>query len=120
MTNVVLGGERPKMDNSRTAYWPEDLPWLIKNCWAEFSDQRPTFTAIKRCLEDMIKKLSSSPRKERARTVFDFNEILHIGGKGESRGEGESDAIVRPPEKGFGSIKKPSGQGRNWSAGRLK
>lgn len=58
MTNVIIGGERPKMDHSHTAFWPVYLQSLIKICWSSNPDERPVFEVIKTRLELAIEELS--------------------------------------------------------------
>lgn len=62
MQQVVLGGERPKMDSSHTAYWPTNLQWLMKKCWSAFPCLRPDFILIKQVLKDILKGSDSIPR----------------------------------------------------------
>ena len=54
---IVLGGERPKMDNSHTSHWPTQLQNLMKSCWTSDSNARPAFSAIKVILQDIIADL---------------------------------------------------------------
>jgi len=54
MQQVVLGGERPKMDGTHTAHWPNNLQWLMKKCWSEHICVRPDFTTIKGVLKDIL------------------------------------------------------------------
>lgn len=62
MNQVVLGGERPKMDSAHTAFWPSNLQWLMKKCWSASSSDRPTFTFVKQVLEDILQGKESIPR----------------------------------------------------------
>jgi serine/threonine protein kinase len=54
MELVVMGGERPSMDASHTAAWPMNLQWLMNRCWSATPADRPTFTAIKRILLEVL------------------------------------------------------------------
>ena len=54
MQQVVLGGERPKMDSAHTAYWPNNLQWLMKKCWSQYSCVRPDFASVKQVLKDIL------------------------------------------------------------------
>ena len=47
---VVYGNERPKLLQS----WPLDLKTLMKMCWSEQIEIRPSFTEIKMVLKDVI------------------------------------------------------------------
>lgn len=106
MNNVVLGGERPKMDSSHTSNWPVQLQHLIKSCWSAFPDTRPSFTEIRDTLEKCLEGADSIEKPGRMR-------------KAASHG-GTSSCDVEPPEQGFGSIKKPARQRRIWSLGLVK
>jgi serine/threonine protein kinase len=103
MSNVVLGGERPKMDSSHTHNWPIQLQQLIKSCWSDLPDSRPPFTEVRETLE----KCLESPDIEKP-------SRMRKGSHGSSE--------VKPPspEKGFGGMKKPERQGRSWSLGLVK
>ena len=54
MQQVVLGGERPKMNAQITGHWPENLKCLLKHCWAYDTSLRPSFAEIKVILQDML------------------------------------------------------------------
>mgnify|MGYP005842990849 CR=1 FL=1 len=54
MSLVVIGGERPKMDSTRTAFWPLNLQWIMKRCWSPFPEMRPDFHAIRKTLLDVL------------------------------------------------------------------
>ena len=54
MQQVVLGGERPKMDAQHTGHWPDNLKWLLKHCWSEAPSMRPSFAEIKVVLQDIL------------------------------------------------------------------
>jgi hypothetical protein len=63
MQQVVLGGERPKMDGQHTAHWPANLQWLMKTCWSPFPCVRPSFTLIKHVLADILQGKECIPRE---------------------------------------------------------
>uniref|UniRef100_A0A7S0F6S7 Serine-threonine/tyrosine-protein kinase catalytic domain-containing protein n=1 Tax=Craspedostauros australis TaxID=1486917 RepID=A0A7S0F6S7_9STRA len=129
MQHVVLGGERPKMDHSHVANWPIDLQWLIKSCWADSPDQRPSFETIKKSLEDIVNETTTSPvspkRSNRSQTVGTkfsaaspdkFQHRAPLTPQPQSKSGGK--AKIAPPVGGFGSIKKPDKSGgRSWSLG---
>jgi serine/threonine protein kinase len=54
MELVVIGGQRPSMDPSHTACWPMNLQWLMNRCWSASPADRPTFTAIKKVLREVL------------------------------------------------------------------
>lgn len=60
MQQVVLEGERPKLDMSHTSGWPVNLQWLLKRCWSSDATARPTFTVIKDTLRGLIHCLGES------------------------------------------------------------
>ena len=64
MQQVVLGGERPKMDAAHTAHWPPNLQWLMKKCWSHVISVRPDFTAIKQVLEDIMAGQTAIPTNQ--------------------------------------------------------
>jgi hypothetical protein len=59
---VVIGGERPKMDSNHTAYWPANLQWLINHCWAPLPASRPSFVVIEQVLQDILDGKESVPQ----------------------------------------------------------
>lgn len=61
MQQVVIGGERPKMDSHHTAFWPSNLQWLIQRCWSPFPVVRPSFAVIKQVLQDILDGKESVP-----------------------------------------------------------
>lgn len=54
MHQVVLGGERPKMNAQLTGHWPEKLKILLKRCWSEDTSFRPSFAEITVILQDIL------------------------------------------------------------------
>jgi len=54
MQQVVLGGDRPKLDTSQTHWWPVKLHWVLRKCWSEDASQRPSFTVIQETLRDVV------------------------------------------------------------------
>lgn len=54
MQQVVLGGDRPKLDTLHTQWWPVKLHWVLRKCWSEDPAQRPSFAVIKETLQDLI------------------------------------------------------------------
>ena len=94
MQQVVLGGERPKMDAHTTGHWPANLKCLMKHCWSPFPALRPSFTDIKVVLQD----------------ILDGREDIHPSIRSRSSGEinHECSAPVEPPAVGFiGSLFHP-------------
>lgn len=54
MDLVIMGGERPSMDATHTSCWPMNLQWLMNRCWSASPSDRPTFTAIKKVLLEVL------------------------------------------------------------------
>lgn len=54
MLQVVMGGERPRLDTASTSWFPMELQWLLKKCWSKDPLERPTFEAAQKCLQDII------------------------------------------------------------------
>jgi serine/threonine protein kinase len=50
MENVVVGGERPRLDRS----WPKPFSRLLQRCWNEDSTQRPSFAEVTSELDALI------------------------------------------------------------------
>lgn len=67
MRDVVIAGERPKMDSSHTAHWPSDLQWLMTHSWSSESEMRPSFTMIKQTLQNVLEELQM-PQSNRIRS----------------------------------------------------
>jgi len=61
MQLVVLGGERPKMDNAHTQYWPANLQYMLKKCWSSYSQTRPSFDTIIETLVSVLHEKSGIP-----------------------------------------------------------
>jgi hypothetical protein len=61
MQQVVIGGERPKMDSYHTHCWPANLQWLMKACWSADPSARPTFEMIVRTLVNVLRGDPSIP-----------------------------------------------------------
>lgn len=65
MREVVIGGDRPKMDSSYTAQWPTSLQSLMKSCWSSEVLNRPSFSVVKQNLESILKELSPTQTERR-------------------------------------------------------
>lgn len=50
MENVVVGGERPRLDRS----WPKPFSRLLQRCWNEDRTQRPSFSEVTSELDALI------------------------------------------------------------------
>lgn len=50
MENVVVGGERPRVDRS----WPKAFSRLLQRCWHEDHTLRPSFAEVRRELDALI------------------------------------------------------------------
>jgi hypothetical protein len=107
MEQVVLGGERPKMDASHTSYWPVALQWLIKSCWSAKSEKRPSMTVIRETLEGILKN-DIIQKPDRIRNLSSGEEL-----------KDEQAAPSTPEPKmftSFSGISKPE-RHRKWSLG---
>ena len=65
MKEVVMGGERPRLDTPSTSWFPVQLHWLIQKCWSPASSDRPKFSAVKEALVDILKESPKTPGKFR-------------------------------------------------------
>jgi serine/threonine protein kinase len=91
MQQVVIGGERPRMDAQHTAHWPANLQWLMNQCWSPFPTVRPSFTVIKHVLNDILSGEETVPQ-----SLADISE--------EKEQEASDHGSVEAPASGFGSI----------------
>jgi hypothetical protein len=66
MKDVVMAGERPKMDGSHVSLWPVDLQWIMKSAWSSDPDARPTFGVIVDILQKVLLELKD-PKLDRIR-----------------------------------------------------
>lgn len=66
MREVVIGGERPKMDSSHTAHWPVVLQWVMKSAWSADPNTRPSFTIVLQTLQKVLEELQA-PNLDRIR-----------------------------------------------------
>ncbi len=66
MREVVISGERPKMDSSHVAHWPVDLQWVMKASWSSDSGNRPSFARITQTLQKVLEDLQT-PKSDRVR-----------------------------------------------------
>ena len=57
MKDVVIAGERPKMDGAHTNFWPADLRWLVTRSWSSDPEMRPPFTLILKTLGIVLEEL---------------------------------------------------------------
>jgi hypothetical protein len=57
-----MGGERPKIDSHH--HFPMELQWLVKKAWSTEAEERPTFVAVKKCLQELVQDMgdSSAPK----------------------------------------------------------
>jgi hypothetical protein len=62
MQQVVIAGERPKMDSHHTQFWPANLQWLMSHCWSAFPIARPSFSVIKQVLLDVLDGKETIPK----------------------------------------------------------
>ena len=125
MQQVVIGGERPKMDSSHVEFWPLNLQWLMKRCWSPFPAARPSFTDIKQVLQDILLSKEGIPEslanlsELEAADDDDPSEETHGGGFGgffRSPKGRSSSMIHKSPPKSLESVKRPakSGRSRTW------
>lgn len=73
MENVVVGGERPRLDRS----WPKPFCNLLQRCWHEDYTMRPRFAEIKSELDALILSEESSFKHRLLRLLnapFSFTE----------------------------------------------
>ena len=121
MQQVVLGGERPKMDGSHTAHWPSNLQLLMKKCWSQDVHMRPSFTAIKQILRDILAGKEGTPTcledPEKCDIIEHSPTTKRVGFFRPSRSRGTSmGKIPEPPLKGIPPPEK-SRRARSWGFG---
>ena len=139
MQQVVLGGERPKMDAHTAGHWPANLKSLMKHCWSPFPTLRPSFTEIKLVLQDILdgredvrpacsfvdEKMECSDSVDPSTGGGFIGGLLHPLGRKKFRSkttgsvdDGSGDS--RDPAKdGFKGLKPPAkgGRSRTWGFG---
>lgn len=80
LKDVIIGGERPKMDYAHTALWPVSLQWLMKCGWSADASKRPSFTTIRETLEAVLKELCPF-KKDHTRAMseghFDRDDLCY-------------------------------------------
>lgn len=96
MQQVVIGGERPKMDSHHTAYWPHNLQLLITKCWSAMPDQRPEFEVIQQVLQDILDGKDDIPAS--------------LAGPLEIE---RAKQTLSPPSSGFGGLLHPLSRRKN-------
>lgn len=67
MRDVVIAGERPKMDAAHVAHWPLDLQWVMKSAWNSDPNQRPSFDKIAEVLTKVLQELDAPKINMRSR-----------------------------------------------------
>lgn len=127
MQQVVIGGERPKMDAQHTAQWPANLQWLMNCCWSPFPSVRPTFSTIQGVLRDILDGKESipqslvvtSPHRDKVRTdppAGGFGGLFQPLSRRKARSE-TIPGDRTPPKEGYKGLKPPakgSGRSRSW------
>jgi hypothetical protein len=68
MHEVWSGDQRPPM----ASWWPVELQWLIKKCWAYFANSRPDFTVVRETLEEVLDDENKEEEDARAIKSFRF------------------------------------------------
>jgi len=75
MKDVIIGGERPKMDSNHVSHWPLDLQWLMKSSWSTDPDARPGFDVIADTLQNILLELRD-PKLDRIRTRSEGSSLV--------------------------------------------
>lgn len=73
MREVVIGGERPKMDSAHTAHWPIALQWVMKSAWSADPNIRPSFPVVIETLQKVLEELQA-PNLDRIRAQSEGNQ----------------------------------------------
>lgn len=119
MAQVVLDGERPKLDSAHTSWWPVKLHWVLRKCWSEDPSQRPSFEVIQETLQDLIhdKKglLHGTHEDEPHAPVSDSTLSMSHPNEGhgfasmkksdEHYERAVTSSVVSPPPHGFAALK---------------
>jgi serine/threonine protein kinase len=135
MQQVVIGGERPKMDGVHTAFWPANLQWLMTRCWSPFPALRPPFSAIEQVLHDILdgnesvpQSLADHPTEEQKGENVAIEApsggfagfFQPLSKRMERSGTVGSAVDIEPPKDGFKGLKPSSGgssRNRSWGFG---
>lgn len=123
MQEVVLGGERPKLDSSHTTYWPSSLQWLMKKCWSQYTCVRPDFTTVKQVLKDILNgKHDVPPGQEDVESSEE--RVTQVGCKrsGFFRGSWSRNVSAGGAESHFKEMARPgkNRRARSWGFGILR
>jgi Protein tyrosine and serine/threonine kinase len=81
MKEVVLSGERPKMDYGHVGHWPVELQWIMKSSWNSEPDARPSFDIIVDTLTNILVELKG-PKCDRIRARSEGSPSSLIKGRG--------------------------------------
>lgn len=117
MIQVVLGGERPKMDGSHTFHWPAGLQQLITRCWASECHKRPSFPEIKTMLQDILDEScsdASTPHSSPPQGGFSLLSPLSPLRKGRGRTIGSTEGGL---PKSIKPLSKVGNRSRSWGFG---
>lgn len=131
MQQVVVGGERPRMDWQVTAHWPANLQWLMNRCWSPFPVVRPSFAVVKQVLQDILDGKETVPQlSETSKEIVDCKtpvsaaraSLLQPLSRREARSKTVgSEREVEPTKEMFQGLKPlvspKSGRQRAWSFG---
>lgn len=123
MQQVVLGGERPKMDSNHTANWPNNLQWLIKKCWETSPSARPSFTMVKQVLKDILRGKECIPQDleehSEASEELPCTPPKRTGFFRSSRSRSDSVTKISSPTGSFKSVSPPdkARRARSWVFG---
>jgi serine/threonine protein kinase len=97
MHRVWNGDERPPIEN----WWPLELQWLLKKCWAYFAKSRPEFDLVKETLQEIIYS-SDDEEEEQIRNIQSFRfgsrRSQKLSGSSQNSREAPRRATTRPAE----------------------
>eukprot|EP00429_Kryptoperidinium_foliaceum_P043547 CAMPEP_0176120198 /NCGR_PEP_ID=MMETSP0120_2-20121206/60457_1 /TAXON_ID=160619 /ORGANISM="Kryptoperidinium foliaceum, Strain CCMP 1326" /LENGTH=435 /DNA_ID=CAMNT_0017454647 /DNA_START=76 /DNA_END=1383 /DNA_ORIENTATION=+ len=100
MREVVIAGDRPKMDSAHTAHWPIDLQWIMNSSWSSDPASRPSFETIVQTLQHVVEELESlKAARVRSRSEGNATESSQssVGGKGSQSPMRKGPRILKIP-----------------------
>lgn len=71
--HVWTGDERP----ATYSWWPVELQWLMKNCWAYFAKSRPDFGVVRETLLEVLDGNTQQEEDVRSVRKFHFGALSH-------------------------------------------
>jgi hypothetical protein len=95
MMQVVMDGERPKIESHH--HFPMELQWLVKKSWSTEPEERPSFVAIKKCLQELVQDMGESTASGSKSPKFSRAARYRSTGQNTPNSKGSPSANTPPP-----------------------